>query len=619
MMKADQFVSVLGDFNPRLVLGFALCLAGVFLAMFGLAAAPPDRSAKAAALAAEGNWSLVASPNTNGSQENDLYSVTCPSPSNCWAVGAAYNGSAYETLIQRWDGTLWSIVPSPNPGSADNVLFSVTCSSASECWAVGYYQGTQTNNLSRTLIERWDGTSWSVVTSPNAVSPVPNNYLTGITCTSATNCWAVGYYFINVIYVAPGTLGTSLFQTLIEHWDGTSWTIVPSANTVTTQTNILTSVTCASAADCWAAGYYYSASNGGIPGLTQTLIEHWNGTSWSIVASPNILAAEDHILTGVTCTATADCWAVGYHYLSTYATSPIYQTLIEHWDGTSWTIATSPNTSAAQQNVLFGATCNSASDCWAVGFYVTGDAGVVNAFFQTLIEHWDGTSWSIFASPNTTTAQSNLLYGIGCSSTYDCWAVGKYISGVPQTLTEHYVAPRPLSLVGAASRKTHGSAGAFDVDLSLDGSGIECRSGGANGDHTIVFNFTNSLTSVDAASTNCGSISGRMIDSSDAHQYVVDVTGCTANAQSITVGLTGVHDNQGNVLGVPTPVSASMNLLLGDTTADRSVNSADIAQTKSQSGTAVTSSNFREDVNTDGSLNSGDIALVKSKSGTALP
>src|SRR5205085_8448568 len=101
----------------------------------------------------------------------------------------------------------------------------------------------------------------------------------------------------------------------------------------------------------------------------------------------------------------------------------------------------------------------------------------------------------------------------------------------------------------------------------------------------------------------------------DAHQYIVDLTG-VANAQTLSVGLTNVSDSLGSFSAL---VAASMRVLIGDTTGDGAVNSADISQTKSQSGHTVTSSNFREDVTADGSINSADISLVKSKSGSALP
>jgi hypothetical protein len=172
-------------------------------------------------------------------------------------------------------------------------------------------------------------------------------------------------------------------------------------------------------------------------------------------------------------------------------------------------------------------------------------------------------------------------------------------------------------VVGVASRKTHGNAGTFDINLPLTGSpGIECRSGAANGDHTIVFTFANILTNVADANvtSGTGTVSGKGVGA-DPRQYIVNLTGVT-NAETITVSLTNVYDNAGNSSSV---ISVPMGVLAGDTNADGIVNSADIGQTKSQSGNGVTSSNFREDVNTDGFINSADIGLVKSKSGTGLP
>jgi uncharacterized repeat protein (TIGR03803 family) len=174
----------------------------------------------------------------------------------------------------------------------------------------------------------------------------------------------------------------------------------------------------------------------------------------------------------------------------------------------------------------------------------------------------------------------------------------------------------PVQLLRAVSRKTHGDAGTFDVDLTTGTGAIECRSGGGANAYKLVFRFPNNLTGVGSASVSgVGSVSSSTIDSSDAHQYLVDLTGVT-NAQTITVSLTNVGDSAG---GFSSTVSASMKVLVGDTNGDGSVNSSDIAQTKSQSGIAVTSSNFREDLTTDGFINSGDIALTKSKSGTAFP
>jgi hypothetical protein len=176
-----------------------------------------------------------------------------------------------------------------------------------------------------------------------------------------------------------------------------------------------------------------------------------------------------------------------------------------------------------------------------------------------------------------------------------------------------YVWPLPSAslptLTSVVSRKTHGTGPGqdFDVDLT-NGNGIECRSGGANGNYTMVFTFNNPITSCGAAS------SGTASTGPNSNQCTVQLTG-VPNQQYTTVQLTGVLDNNAN----PVNAAGTMGVLIGDTNADGTVNSADIGQTKSQSGNAVTSSNFREDLNVDGFVNSADIGLVKSKSGTGLP
>src|SRR5207244_508039 len=157
---------------------------------------------------------------------------------------------------------------------------------------------------------------------------------------------------------------------LIEHWNGTSWAIVNSPNATSLDNFIedsyLNGVTCASASDCWAVGYDFSSPNEGF----QPLIEHSNGTLWSIVAAPNTGAGA--LLDSVTCPSTSDCWAVG-HYDASYATVPHpNQTFIEHWNGVTWVIVPSPNTSVTLNNYLTSVTCTSATNCWAVGYYYTG-------------------------------------------------------------------------------------------------------------------------------------------------------------------------------------------------------------------------------------------------------
>ena len=165
--------------------------------------------------------------------------------------------------------------------------------------------------------------------------------------------------------------------------------------------------------------------------------------------------------------------------------------------------------------------------------------------------------------------------------------------------------------VSAVSRKTHPGAGTFDVNLPLAGNpGIECRTGGASGNHQVVITFAGPVTLTSASVTSgSGSVSSATVSN---NQIFVNLTNI-ANAQTISITLVGVDDgtHNGNV-AIP------MSVLLGDTGANGAVNSTDVSQTKAQSGNAVTTSNFREDVTVNGSINSSDVSSVKLQSGTAL-
>ena len=175
--------------------------------------------------------------------------------------------------------------------------------------------------------------------------------------------------------------------------------------------------------------------------------------------------------------------------------------------------------------------------------------------------------------------------------------------------------PAEVPLTAAVSTKTHGSAGPFEINLQAGTPAIECRSGGAGNNHTVVFRFLNPLTSVTGANlTGAGAVSSAVI-SGDPHEYVVYLTN-VANGQVITVSLTNVNDVVGNHSDT---IAATMGVLLGDTTGNGTVNASDVSQTKARSGQPVDTTNFRSDVTVNGSINASDVSLVKSKSGTALP
>jgi hypothetical protein len=170
-------------------------------------------------------------------------------------------------------------------------------------------------------------------------------------------------------------------------------------------------------------------------------------------------------------------------------------------------------------------------------------------------------------------------------------------------------------LTSAVSRKTHGLAGTYDVDLLPPASGIEPRSGGANGDYQVVVTFAVPVTvaSANAVPATGGTAWVNGAPTVSGNQVTINLTN-VSNAQRFNIDLIGVNDGTST-----TNISVPMAVLIGDTTGNGAVNSSDISQTQSQSGQTVTSSNFREDVTVNGLINSSDISLVQSKSGTGLP
>ncbi len=171
----------------------------------------------------------------------------------------------------------------------------------------------------------------------------------------------------------------------------------------------------------------------------------------------------------------------------------------------------------------------------------------------------------------------------------------------------------PLQIVSAVSRRTHGGAGAFDINLPLSGlAGVECRAPGSGGAYQVVVTFS---TPVSANSVSVTSSNGQAGATLAVNSAVVTLNlTAVANAQTIGITLPQVS-NGSNTADVFIP----MGVLLGDTNGNGSVSSSDISQTKSRSGQTLDSTNFRSDANASGTINATDIGQVKAQSGTSLP
>lgn len=293
-------------------------------------------------------WSIQPTPQLPG--PGGLSGVSCTSPSACTAIGSYTDPSGvFDTLAERWNGSTWAIQPTPNPpDSGESHLFAVSCSSSSSCTAVG--EQHPSDGTTAGLAEHWDGSAWSIQSIP---TPTGDQFvsMTGVSCPTATFCMAVAF---------------SDSGALAEEWNGSSWSIVPSVPLGTDSG--LASISCTSPSFCMAAGG--SAFSGGF------LAEAWNGATWSLQSIPIPPNIDDDFLTGVSCTDSSHCTAVG----QVFGNLPV----AERWDGTSWTSQSTPSLFAFGTDPPSVA-CASVSVCTLV----TGHSLGPNE--TTLAEQWNGS------------------------------------------------------------------------------------------------------------------------------------------------------------------------------------------------------------------------------------
>ncbi len=318
-----------------------------------------------------------------------LSGVACTSVSDCWAVGSYQdsNGTSFNETL-HWNGSAWSLGSTPQPGTHGNNLDAISCTSASNCWAVGGQYVTPCGYGCSPSNEalHWNGTKWSLVTTPVGTGS-DGSYLSGVSCTSASDCWAVGFQLSGTPYSPDSS------ETL--HWNGTKWSLS------TPTGNGLSGVVCTSASNCWAVG---SSGQAQSPSANEAL--RWNGSKWAKVSTPNP-SGDSNDLGGVACTSAVTCWAVGSSY---NANTDSYASEVMEWDGSKWSLASTPQPGGA---FLSGVSCTSASNCWAVG--------AQGGFSSNEALHWDGSTWSLVSTPQPGGA---TLSGVFCTSNSDCWAVG---------------------------------------------------------------------------------------------------------------------------------------------------------------------------------------------------
>jgi hypothetical protein len=283
-------------------------------------------------------------------------------------------------------GNTWIAASVPSPTTSTNVIITgISCSSASFCVAVGTGRGP--------VIEQWNGQAWSLAALP------PTSLLdslVGVSCVSSSFCMAVG---------PPG----SLDEALTEEWDGSTWSVIP--NPVFDETDFtIDAVSCSSSSWCVAVGSLGST----------VLVEQWNGTEWTVANAFPPAGNNTYELNSVDCLSSSYCVAVGDAHVNQ---EPV--TFIETWNGAVWSVASSPspsvsNAQTTSQNHLSGISCVSASFCVATGDYFAEPLGI-----QPLIETWDGSTWTVTPNPTQSPVVPVVLNGVDCVSASECTTVGQ--------------------------------------------------------------------------------------------------------------------------------------------------------------------------------------------------
>jgi hypothetical protein len=222
-----------------------------------------------------------------------------------------------QPLAEHWNGSSWTVVPTPSIDSSSAIAYSVSSLPSSEAWMVGTFSDPDLGNAEQPLTEHWDGSDWTAIYPP-AGSPVASG-LIGVAAVSPNDVWAVGH-----LQVPGGPV-----HTLAEHWDGTSWSLSAPVNPSPAGEQLF-ALSAVSSSDVWAVGYVATPTKG----ISETLAEHWNGTDWTQVPTLNPGRSKHGAsFLGVWAESANDVWAVGAYGTGRRGDPPVTHPLVEHWDG----------------------------------------------------------------------------------------------------------------------------------------------------------------------------------------------------------------------------------------------------------------------------------------------
>ena len=391
----------------------ALCVSALPLLALGVlvtsgpTAADPAANGAATPVFTAIPWAQEKTPMpTTGRGANDFQAVSCPAANACEAVGWYENTTFVQfAMAGVWNGTAWKLQAVPKPvGGTQPILSGVSCTAATACVAVGSY--TNSSSVIVPLAMVWNGTAWKAE-KPPAPSGSTGASLSSVSCPAAGTCEAVGQNGL---------------ASLAESLSGTTWTVQTTPPTSSPNVdNELSGVSCPAVGACEAVGDAFNSVTSKV-----VLAERWNGTAWTVQTLPSPSATAKSFLSSVSCPTTGRCEATGS--IVGLPGAPVG----EKWNGKSWALQAMPGPSASQAiAVFFGqVSCSAATACDAMGYYST------TSNFATLVDAWNGTAWTSESAPS---ANDEKINGISCPPTGACQAVGFYIPG---SISE------PLALAG---------------------------------------------------------------------------------------------------------------------------------------------------------------------------
>lgn len=414
------------------------------------------------------------------SHGGQLNGVHCAGLTACMAVG--YSGSAATSapFAESWNGSKWTATPTP-PNPPAKAAQLTAVTCTSPSYCVAAGYYQNSSVVNLTLIDVWNGTTWSTQPTQNPIGSKISQF-TSIACTASNACTAAGFF--------GDSLGSA--KTLAEVWNGSKWIGQQTPDPSGAQLTQLQGIACTSSTYCLAVGDYTTATNKEV-----TLAESWNGKTWSVQPTPAPAGAIASSLTSISCVTAGICHAVG-DYANGAGTE---FTLSETWNGRSWAVQPTPSPSGAIISVLTYVTCNNSTACAAVGWFARK-----NGTALTLAEGWNGSSWAYEETPNPAGAPKAFLDSVSCAVFSVCTAVGNDINSSRVNV--------PLAMQGVV-RGTTATTVTSSANPTVAGQG-----------------FT--LTATVVPKSGAGSISGAVAFKSNGF-------GLHCNGGGDTVSLTGNH------------------------------------------------------------------------------